>query len=124
MVCMTCAPESMDTLDLCSNPECLSATVGLDDRPDLTSPHVPSHDFYQLRKTMHARERQQYDAQAREAVRKAHAILNEVDAFQCEDPDSVDSGPRDERPTCLSCGDSVMRPCWYCTECDGAYSRI
>ena len=124
MVCMTCAPASVDTLDLCNKPECLVATISLDERPDLTTPHVLGHVFYQLRKTMHARERQQYDAQAREALHRAHAIFDAYESSSGADSGDGSTEVEDHgKPTCLGCEELVTRPCWYCTECDGESMR-
>ncbi|KAH9838710.1 uncharacterized protein C8Q71DRAFT_752552 [Rhodofomes roseus] len=115
MVCMTCATRSLDTLDLCSDPRCLASTVTPTQRSDLASPHLPTHDIFQLRKTMYMRERQQYDAQVREALRRSHATLDELDA--------PDSGPNtssmvNRKLRCLGCEGGVKWPCWYCVECD------
>ena len=123
MVCMTCAPMSMRTVNFCSKSACLVATVNFKDLPDLTSPHIMSHEYYQLRKTMHLREQKQYDAQAREALRKAHTVLDALGTTPSVDSgDSTTDVQRDYRgrPTCLGCMKPVTKPCWCCAECDGA----
>ncbi|TFY62185.1 hypothetical protein EVJ58_g4026 [Rhodofomes roseus] len=63
------------------DPRCLASTVTPTQRSDLTSPHLPTHDILQLRKTMHVRERQQYDAQVREALRRSHAAFDDLEAL-------------------------------------------
>lgn len=118
MICLTCASVSIDTLDLCSAPDCVKAIVSLDERPDLTSPHLPSHDLCQLRKNMHPRERQQYDIQARRALRRAHTALDEMDNSEGNN-DSESQELVHETLACSGCGNPVTRPCWYCAECNG-----
>ena len=107
----------MDTLDLCSDPRCLASTVDIRQRPDLSSPHLPTHELFQLKKTVHSRERQQHDAQARAALRRAMELLNEMNATSAF---SLDGGEQSGvSPKCFQCECKVESPCWYCAECDG-----
>ncbi|KAH9917244.1 uncharacterized protein B0H18DRAFT_40293 [Fomitopsis serialis] len=118
MVCLSCGPESMDTIDLCSDPRCLTSPVGPKQRSDLTSPHLPTHDIFQLRKTMHVRERQQNEVQARRALRRAHAMFEALlqDAGSANGLETSNTMHRALR--CLGCDSSIRWPCWYCAECD------
>ncbi|KZT73469.1 hypothetical protein DAEQUDRAFT_414712 [Daedalea quercina L-15889] len=127
MVCMTCVPRSLDTVDLCSDPRCLASTIDQDQYAELNSPHLPSHDIFQLRTTMHERERRQYNARAREALDNAQTILNNSWALPVGDSDSPKGNGMTSTgrmahgiPRCQGCGAAVQRPCWYCVECYGA----
>lgn len=96
----------------------------LEQRPDLPSPHLPSHDVFKVRAVVHQREFGKLDLAARNALKKARDAF--TSAALVDDEKSMEAKSEDRRlnvskrsPTCIVCSKLVSQPCWYCIICDG-----
>ena len=138
---MQCGTQ--DTLDFCDKPACVGSTIRTRDRDDISSPHLPTHDFVKIRDQIsHYREIGKVLRNATAGLKRAKNLLedvkdqkrrhefmsnNEVPEVEGEgsgyrdDGDSEASAPKDQviALACLRCEASVSQPCFYCIDCPG-----
>ncbi|KAI0951411.1 hypothetical protein AcW1_008459 [Taiwanofungus camphoratus] len=122
VICLDC--DTNNTVDLCEDGRCLSAAVELEQRPDLSSPHLPSHDIFKVRAVAHQREFGKLDLAARNALKRARDAFTSAASVDYEK--SMEAKSEDRRlnvskrsPTCIVCSKLVSQPCWHCIICDG-----
>ncbi|OBZ66091.1 hypothetical protein A0H81_13971 [Grifola frondosa] len=66
------------SVDFCDKPTCMSAEIHKDQRDDLESPHLPTHDVFKLRMNiLQSREYGQNYRAARDALKKAKAAFED-----------------------------------------------
>ena len=107
------------TIDLCDKESCLGSEIGLDARDDLTSPHLPSHEVFKMRRAIHPfREFGEVYRAAQLALKTARQVLSEA-AVTSQHAQGDTEHPS---PQCVKCGERVSIPCWYCIECEGTPS--
>ena len=76
VACMECG--SRFTFDFCDKPECVGCTVKT--RDDVTSPHLPTHDFVKIRSPiMHYREIGKVLRNAKAGLERAKALLEKAE---------------------------------------------
>ncbi|GBE85444.1 hypothetical protein SCP_0706310 [Sparassis crispa] len=121
-VCIDCDTDA--TVDFCDDERCLNAEV---QRFDLTSPHLPSHAVYKVRRVVHPREFGPVDSEARVALQNARAAFK--DAVEVQEERTEGSAKEDDRTAkmvndklkCLVCKKRVRQPCWFCMTCWDVY---
>ena len=135
VICLDChAPRG--TLDFCDRAECLAVVIGLDRRPDLTSPHLPSHRLLKVRKVIHRHRelggtyRAAHDAllRAEEALSDAKTLefshVKDDSSKNVHDAEALAQRIVGRELSCIACRSRVTRPCWYCVECEGTSPAI
>ncbi|TBU25684.1 hypothetical protein BD311DRAFT_492317 [Dichomitus squalens] len=111
VTCLCCGMKT--TIDLCDKESCLASEIGLDARDDLTSPHLPSHEMFKMRRAIHPfREFGEMYRAAQSALKTARQVFAATSAQQAGA--SVENGS----PQCVKCGERASMPCWYCIECE------
>lgn len=135
-MCLDCGIRK--TVDLCNRVECREATIGLDRRDDLVSPHQPSHRIVKFRRVVHRhREFGKMYRAAQAAVNRADQALADADNLVSPQVLHGDSEHLrhpsvrtrteqlvDRKLSCVGCQKRIFRPCWYCIECDGTFRYI
>lgn len=152
LVCLDCTPQSqetLDTIDLCDHPSCVSCTVPITRREDLDAPHLPTHHLMKLYTVLHMRQYGRVERAAREALKRVNrwiaAGLGARNAARHGAPGGVRTPMRTtflpmisvnesgvdgmsvstplvearEMFTCGKCYSPVTLPCWYCVVCPG-----
>jgi len=97
--------HSDDTVDLCSEPECLKATAPMKERKDLTTPHKPSHGMLKVHRILFNRDTGRAEKNAKDALEVARETLSDLKA------------QKKPMPQCVHCKEPVSQPCWYCVDC-------
>jgi len=105
VLCMDC--HSNDTLDLCSEPECLDSVITSKGRPDLEAPHTPNHDMLKAHQILFDRDTARTKKNARDALKAVRSTVSDLEAK---------GGPM---PECICCQNVVSLPCWCCVDCAG-----
>lgn len=75
VVCLDCDPhsqETLDTIDLCDRPTCVSCTVPVTRREDLDSPHLPTHHLMKLYTVLHMRQYGRVERAAKLALKRVN----------------------------------------------------
>ena len=143
MVCMECGTRF--TFDFCDKPACVGSTIRTRDRDDISSPHLPTHDFVKIRDQIsHYREIGKVLRNATAGLKRAKNLLEDVKDQKRrhefmrnneepevegegrgngDDNDSEASAPKDQviALTCLKCDAPVSQPCFYCIDCPGKF---
>ena len=79
VVCLECG--SRFTFDFCDKPECVGCTIA--SRDDISSPHLPSHDFVKIRAPiLHDREIGKVLRDAKAGLERARSLLEEMECQQ------------------------------------------
>ena len=95
MVCLECGKRF--TFDFCDKPACIGSTVPT--RDDITTPHLPTHDFLKIRSgILHYREIGKVFRAAKAGLTRANALLdkaanNATSSQEEEGEDGSDDGP-------------------------------
>ncbi|EED80010.1 predicted protein [Postia placenta Mad-698-R] len=127
VVCLDCDTheKSFSTIDLCEDQRCMAAQVGLDRRSDLPTPHLPSHNVLKTRTMIHLRDFGKVERQALAALQRATASSAEVEEQKHELITHRLAGDRGQtrninsgEQVCTACKGALIRPCWYCIECE------
>ena len=120
--CVSCNATSGWTIDLCSKPECISATVVREG--DLTKPHYPTHNLVKVRRIIFSdREWGAMVTKAEEGLTKSRSIFQEYEK-QIADISkfSNEQGVQHTKaPTCTTCNKVTSQPCWFCLQCKGLH---
>lgn len=95
------------TLDLCSEPECVSCTVRVDGVV-----HLPNHGVFKVRRFVFDRDLGKVGDAAKDALNSAREIISRLKKKEKEMPD------------CVQCKRAVSLPCWCCVECAGECRTI
>ncbi|KAJ7093996.1 hypothetical protein B0H15DRAFT_905027 [Mycena belliarum] len=73
ITCLVCQmKDTFNTIDLCSNPECLTQRVM---REDMQKAHLPHHDLMKVRRVVHMRQFGKTYRDAKEALKRARALF-------------------------------------------------
>ena len=139
MTCMECGHRF--TLDFCDKSACVGRPVNT--RDDITTPHLPSHDFVKIRNPiLHHREIGMILKRAEQAFKRANDLLGPAavartaasekreeigvvgEEVKTEVPNEGQGGGPATGLTCACCEDALARPCWFCIDCffGGVYS--
>lgn len=132
---MDCGGKS--SVDFCGDLACAAATVGLDARDDLKTPHVPTHEVFKVYTVLHGRRHAMTEKKAKNALKRARLLL----PGKIPGPSSESTKPAPKEtvgktgesdaaaapventdkllPACSSCKGKVALspPCWTCVEC-------
>ena len=94
-----------DTVDLCSEPECVNSTVtfGTADR----KAHTPNHEMFKVYRIIFERDVGRVENAAKGAVKAARGTLSKLEE------------EKKPMPVCAHCKATISLPCWYCVECAG-----
>ena len=106
VLCMDCH-SGETTLDLCAEPECLNSVITLEDRPDLETPHTPSHSVLKFHRILFKRDTARAERDAKAALEVARETISDLKA------------KKKPMPQCVHCQRVVPLPCWYCADCTG-----
>ena len=109
VLCMDC--HSDNTVDLCSEPECLDSTAPMKDRKDLTVPHNPNHSVLKVHRMLFSRDTGRAEKNAKEALEVARETLSDLKA------------QKEPMPQCTHCKETVSQPCWYCVDCTSKFRK-
>ena len=96
-----------NTLDLCSEPECLNSVVTVKRLPSLVAPHTPNHDMLKVHRILFGRDVARTEQNAKDALADARNTISDLKA------------KKKPMPGCISCRNVVSLPCWYCVDCTG-----
>ena len=117
-MCLSCGIKT--TIDLCDKESCFTSEVGLDVRDDLTTPHLPSHDVFKIRRAIHPfRELGEVCQTAQDALKRVRGLLSGLKESDQRGQGSAES----QWPRCVNCRGRVSSPCWFCIECKGKPRR-
>jgi len=97
--------HSDNTVDLCSEPECLKSPTLVKEREDLTTPHKPSHGMLKVHRILFNRDTGRAEKNAKDALEAARETLSDLKA------------QKKPMPQCVHCKEPVSQPCWYCVDC-------
>lgn len=97
--------HSDETVDLCSEPECLKSTITLKNRKGLKAPHKPNHNMLKVHRILFNRDTGRAEKNAKEALEAAQETLSDLKA------------QKEPMPRCAHCKETVSYPCWYCVDC-------
>jgi hypothetical protein len=100
------------TVDFCSEPECLNATVTLKKRKDLIAPHTPNHSMLKVHHVLFSRDTGPAEKQAKDALEAARDTLSDLEA------------QGEPMPPCAHCKEKVSQPCWYCVDCNSKFRSM
>ncbi|KAI9069959.1 hypothetical protein FKP32DRAFT_1558713, partial [Trametes sanguinea] len=127
IICLDC--DSAKSVDLCDDSRCRYSEIDTEKRPDLPSPHHPSHAVYKIRAVLHIREFEAMRSSANEALKSARDAFN--DAAELQPDPGLNEAARDrgtlfsasvkEWLSCIVCKAQVFKPCWYCIVCEGKH---
>ena len=100
-----------ETVDFCSEPECLSSEVTLEEREDLKAPHTPNHNMLAVHRMLFARDTARTERSAKSALEAAQQTISELKL------------KKKPMPKCIHCQNVVSLPCWYCVDCTSGFSH-
>ena len=103
---MDCHSETT-TLDLCSEPDCVTSTVAFGAATGGLEMHLPNHGMFKVHRIIFDRDTGWIERTAYDALDCARGTL---------------SGLKKEEnlmPVCVRCKTAISLPCWYCVECTG-----
>ena len=103
--------HSQETVDLCSEPECLKFTGTLKQRKDLTAPHKSNHSMLKVNQILFNRDTGRAEKNAKEALEAARETLSDLKA------------QKEPTPQCAHCKERVSLPCWFCADCTSKFWR-
>ena len=101
-----------DTLDLCSEHECLDSAVTISGWSGIeaVAHHTPNHDVLKVHRILFGRDVASTERSAKDALEDARNTISEL------------GEGKKSMPGCIRCQKAVSLPCWYCVECTGEFS--
>lgn len=105
IVCLEC--DITAAVNLCSRPACRDARIDPETRPDLPSPHKPTHAVFKVREVLHLCNFGKVDLAARDTLSLAQNIFR----YAAVPGSSV------AHASCCLCNKGLVAPCWCCITC-------
>ena len=93
------------TVDLCSEPECVSSTITFEAAN--RKAHTPNHGMFKVHRII-------FDRDIGRIERNAKDVLDLVRETTSE----LEKG-KEPMPGCVQCKTTVSLPCWFCGDCMG-----
>jgi len=97
-----------NTLDLCSEPECLDSVITSKHLSGLEAPHTPKHSILKVHHVLFSRDAARTERNAKAALEVAWNMISDLEANKA-------------MPGCDCCRNMVSLPCWYCVDCTGEF---
>ena len=102
---MDCHSET-ETLDLCSELDCVNSTVTFRTPDDLKT-HSPNHGMFKVHRIIFDRDMGRVENNAKDALTSARGTLSRL---------KEEGKPM---PECVRCKITISLPCWCCVDCTG-----
>ena len=102
-----------NSIDLCSEPECIDSVIIIGDRPGLEAqpPHTPNHDMLKVHRVLFSRDMASTERSTKGGLKAARNTISDLDA------------KKKPMPGCFCCRKVVSLPCWYCVDCTGEFPQ-
>jgi len=97
--------HSLETVDLCSEPECINSTVTFEDAE--REAHSPNHGMFKVHRIIFNRDVGRIEKTAKDALDSVRGTLSEP------------TEGKEPMAGCVHCATAISLPCWCCVECTG-----
>ena len=109
-----------DTFDFCDRPGCRDQII--ENHVDLTSPHLPTHDFVKLRMVIiQYRQIGKVLRKAKNCLEFARKRIEKTRAVGASDESHTETRLGFSKLKCISCQGAVSYPCWFCIDCPSTF---